>query len=153
MADDAFDNADYYTCRSTEFLTHADVEDAVVEYFEYDIDSDDDTILDAIKDACPLEVLAYSRQVVPDAEISANLERAVESLVENLDEEYGDPDGDEGADKKAQDALVEQLAPLVQQWVKDHYSVWACKQVASKSYSAEEVEAILREHSPEWFKE
>lgn len=152
MADDAFDNANYYTCRSPELLTHTDVEDAVMEYFEYDSEPGE-KILDTIKAACPLEVRAYSRQVIPDAEISANLERAVESLVENLDEEYGDPDGDEGADKKAQDALVEQLTPLVQQWIKDHYSVWACTQVASKSYSAEEVEAILREHFPEWFKE
>lgn len=76
-------------------------------------------------------------------------------LLEILEREphFGDPDGDnDGLDRAAEkDAL-----PLFVEAVKKLYShatVWACKQVGSREYSTEEVEAMMREENPEWFDE
>lgn len=145
-----FDKASYYTCRDAEVLTCETAEEAIVEYFEYDAEPNC-RILEDIKAGCPIDVMAYTKQSVTG--VRAYLEDSIESMIESLDEEYGDPDGDTGADGDAMAVLVDQLTPIVQQWIKDHYSVWACERVAKKTYSAEEVEAILRESNPEWFEE
>ena len=64
------------------------------------------------------------------------------------DDEYSDPDDDQhgpGSDK-----FIEELTPVLQAAI-DRVRVWQCEKVAEKTFSVEEVLAIMKKECPSWF--
>ena len=82
------------------------------------------------------------------AEVPDTLDLA-ERVNDQWCEEYGDPDGDHEIDEAA---LAAELLPALTAAVA-RTTVWSCSQVAERTYSAEEVLAMMREDHPSWFKE
>lgn len=126
--------------------------EAIHEYLDSMYDPNVD-ILTAIARCCPLTVTGFAPVDVNEKWIVSLAANAAERFVESIDEEYGDPKGDdslitdekwgtlEAAVKSAFLAAVKDLRP------------WLCKKVEARTYTAEEVETILREYCPEWFGE
>jgi hypothetical protein len=142
----------FWDCRDSETLRLESPEEAIEELFD-DLYGGDETLLEQIAKACPLEVKGYSREEVSPNDISRLASAGCESFVENVEEEYGDPDGNVSLFKpEDEDSLRTDLqATFGRALLKA--TVWRCEVVERKTYSAEEVEAILRDSCPDWFEE
>lgn len=143
----------YYDCCDAEQLEHESPEDALMERFDDWCAGDMSHLRAAFAALCPIEVVEYRREVVADDWIIREATWLAERLSERFSEDYGDPDGYH--DGFAEAVIVDAASKLVP-WVKEtvaHGTVWHCKRVGSRTYSAEEVEAMLRPYCPEWFEE
>jgi hypothetical protein len=153
--DALFRNALYFDCRDAEEYTHSSPEEALEEYFDLHYDKDV-PIIDLIAKHAPITMTGYDREPVSEAWMQGTAESLHESLEEIFGEEFGDPDGqwlqhreradDNGAGAKVRATLIDAVRAAVASW-----DVWRCVAVGKKEYSAEEIEAVLREQCPEWF--
>lgn len=139
--------AKFWTALDTEHLTLESPEEAVVEAFDYFYEKGV-PILDMIKKHTPLEVRGFDSMIpcVFDAEYAA------ENFRESLYDEYGNPDG--GPEDMLSDADYKKLIDSIQAAFDEATAkadIWACEKVETVVYSAEEVEAVLREEQPDWF--
>jgi hypothetical protein len=148
----AFTNALYFDCREAEEYTHSSPEEALEEYFDLHYDKDV-PIIDLIAKHAPITMTGYDREPVSEAWMQGTAESLHESLEEIFGDEFGDPDGQwlqqrerDGAGEKIRRALIDAVRVAVASW-----DVWRCVAVGKKEYSAEEIEAVLREQCPEWF--
>lgn len=148
MTTNAYENADFYdACSNPEDLRHESPEEAI----EHMLDRlPGDNILEMIADRSPCKVVAWSRREVPEREVGGWAAQAAEEFTERFAEEYGSPDGDDGFTNEITQALTEGLQAIFRKTI-DSVTIWACEEVAVREYSAAEVEAIMREHCPEWF--
>jgi hypothetical protein len=139
-----FDNADFYGCMDEEELHATTVEEALALRFDM-LHPDWSLILTDVT------VTAYRRKRVPDAELKSHAESLVEDFFERIGEEYGGPDGhDFSAEEERR--LVERLVPILRQSTREA-QLWACEPCGTRTFSAAEVEAMMRESNPEWFEE
>lgn len=157
---DPFEGADYYDCAdNAEHLEHGTPVDAIAAYV-YDwaeVMPDKPDVAKFIAEEMTLQertlgaftVTAYARMVITENDLRTAAEMAAEYALEQLDDEYGDPDG--GYATEDAPLLADALLPTLREWVKEHFHVWNCKRVAQRTYTAAEVDALLREHRPEWF--
>lgn len=90
-----------------------------------------------------------------DPEVRAMVEAAEPdrydaAFSERIDDEYADPDGNpclsDGVDAELRAALLPVLRTAV-----TRATIWACEEVGRRSYSAEEVAAMMRDENPDWF--
>jgi hypothetical protein len=159
---DPFETAEFYTCNEDqEILTLESWEEAIAEVVDdLDIrywqdlnnnDKVDDGLVAAIRHNGPITVYAHSRETVTDAFVERQAERALEHIAEDFGENYGDPDNyehdfDDGAVKLALPAMISAIRAFL-----SHASVWRCEKVGERIFTPDEVEALMREHNPDWF--
>jgi len=151
--DKDFNNAKFYDADTDpETLTHEDPEVAIIEYFDDRGDTGQE-LLDWIERACPIKVDAYTPKEVEDSWVQREAEYLFETFEERFDEEYGDLNGDFRAWKNEDHTLCKQAIAQALRTTLERARVWQCEKVATREYSAKEVEAILRDSCPEWFEE
>ncbi len=143
--------AEYYSCTDSDTLVHGDEAEAVADWLDGWMSPGCD-VLAVIRARSPIEVIAYEREVMPDNFASNVAARLVESAIEDWGEDFGPaddaPDVDDAAIKAAEEAVTAALRALYATM-----TVWRCAQVSKHLLSAEEVEAMMRAHSPEWFED
>lgn len=95
-------------------------------------------------------VVAWARRQVSDAELERHADFLAEAFSERIDDEYANPDGkpclSDGVDAELRAALLPVLRAAV-----TRANIWACEEVGRRSYSAEEVDAMMRDENPDWF--
>ena len=106
-----------------------------------------------IREHTPITVTAHNPETVTEEWAKGLAESLLERLDESFSEDFGDPNGNgdeiDGEDLKE---MLPAMTELVMR-VCSQAKVWRCEIVAEREYSAEEVEAMMREHNPEWFEE
>lgn len=140
----------YYDCQDSEYLTHESPEEAVEDRIDA-LQDGETPIADIIAKLCPLEVRCFVRGEISEAEIQQRADGLLEIAVEGFEEEYGSPDGDHEAlgveDVNAvRPAFIEAVRALAAR-----ATVWPCKYIGSVELDAAQVEAMMREHYPEFF--
>lgn len=157
---DKFDNADYYGWAGSETLEHetpgaliaAFLGDMLYKPFEEMAEDRFAAVLDGIKRAAPLTVHAYVRATVDLSKYGIDLAERLAELLDE-DEEMAHPDGDisvlEDVDMKAlAEAIGKAVAPFSAQ-----AKPWHCNDAGKRTYSADEIEAMMRKEHPAWFAE
>lgn len=146
---DPFNGADYYECSVSEHLSHETPEEAL-EYYVDSWCSPDSDVSAVIREIGDITVTAYRRLEVTDRERADWAERAIELVCEQWSEEHGTPDGDDGpsaeALTKARPLMLAAVDALL-----SGLSVWQCEADATRVYTPEEVERLMRERCSEWF--
>ena len=133
-------------------LTHTSPEEAIVEYAEECYEADV-PVLDWIKRVCPIEVSGYARKTVDPGFIASLAEDAVEHFTERVDEEYGDPEGDMDLFSQEEQKAFCMGLQLVFAQALSKATIWQWEVVEKRSFTAEQVESLLRSDCPEWFEE
>lgn len=143
---DAYDTATYYDCCDSEEYSAESPAAALADYYDGWADPTAD-IAAVLRGRPPLTVTAYVRAAVPARWAQRMAERLAEDVAEDYCEEYGPPDG---LEEVQVELLGLALQPALEDWLKE-MPVWSCEKVGQRTYSAEEVERLLREERPEWF--
>jgi hypothetical protein len=146
---DAFDKADFYDCRGSETLTHESPEEALADYVNAFLSPGCDTAA-VIREIAPVQVSAYERGAISKKDIENWAAFALEHVREHFADSYGDPDGADGIDDGAAEAAKPLMVTAIEKLV-EGAQVWSCDNIAQRTYDAAEVEALVREHCPEWF--
>lgn len=143
--------ADYYDTDDSEELEHDAIEDAVADRLDCWATPDCD-MLALIREHSPVKVKAFRRTVVSDQWIAATAHAALEAIADRFaEEEFSDPDGgDNGLGAAAINASLPTMIAAVREFIARGI-VWGCTEVGRYSYSAAEVETMMRVHNPEWF--
>lgn len=147
-----FDSADFYDCSdSADELRHTSPEECVGEYMHGLID-DKGEIVDEISKFAPLTVEAYRRDPVSPEWARRKASYLVDQLLEEIaEDEEGFRPATPITEENRQE-LIQGLAETIGQ-VMTVVENFNCSKVASKTYTADELIALMREHSPEWFEE
>lgn len=150
--DKAFNNAKLYTWRDDDevlnFITPVEALEDFVGQFQGQGRSADTAAI--IAKHAPVEVRAYNPMPVPNQDRDRWASYLLEHLHDLLEESYGDPDGNvESIDPDDHD-LLRRFRGLIDH-VLAHADIWQCECVGKREYSAAEIEAMLREHRPDWF--
>lgn len=144
-----YDDADWYDCLDRETFTHESPEEAIEERLDlYATPGCDMQAL--VREHSPLVVNAHARDKVTEQWLQSMAIHLADALIEAWEEDFGDPDG--GGTEINQKLLVARLEPVVREVV-SNARVWQCSPCGSHAYLAEEVEAMMREHRPDWFEE
>lgn len=146
---DPFDTATYYTCESPEELEHESADAAIYSYVEKCTGGKG--VAEWIRENTPLEVSAYVREEVSDDWLDAT----AHGLAKNFSNDYGNEYGC-GDTTPITGAKLDNLASTIREALGEavvETPPWNCNEVAKRSYSAEQVEKLLRESDPEWFEE
>ena len=152
MAEAKFEDCELFDARDSESLTSDSPEDEILEVIDMMADPKA-SVTDAIAAVCPLTVRSFVRKEVSESHKAVLASSLLETLFELFAEDYGNPDdGDLGLSKADEAGLTVLMRGVVDETAK-RIRVWACREVASRTYSAEEVEAIARKRSPDWFEE
>ena len=146
----AFDNATYYDCSDPEQLAHETVADALESIFDYSYEQGE-SITACIARLAPVIVTAYERMAIDEKWCARQAERLAENLTQTLEEEFGNPDGTTLVIENTQP--IEALIRAAVDRAAKEARVWGCEAVATREYSATEIEAVLRAHCPSWFEE
>jgi len=153
MSDAAFDTATYYDCVDSEEYSHETPEDAIEAYLDGFMTPNCDaekTIRETLAGSEHLTVKAYNRDEAQPKWADAVARQLVERANDAWTEEYGDPDGD-GFGAQATRYLGEEFAKALR-WVIAREQVWACTKCDERRYTVDEVLALMRTHSPGWFR-
>ncbi len=142
----------FWDCRDAENLTHSSPEEAIEEYLDY-LYEKDVSLLDQIKKICPLKVTGYAREEITPEFISGMAHRFAEKFTEEIEEEYGDPEGDHPMLSPEDEKSLPVAFQLAFSQILAKATVWRCKVVETKTFTAEEVETMMRESNPSWFEE
>lgn len=144
--------ADFYDCRDSDRYTHHTPAEAVEEYLEMFMTLECDTSV-MLTEHAPVTITAYRRNTIPMRWLEQQAGNLLEQLAEAYAEaeEWPDPDGsDNGLGKAAElDAQPAMLA-AVQKFMA-HAKVWSCSKIGEVILNADEVEAMMREHRPDWW--
>ncbi len=150
MDPNKYDNAKFYDCRDAEHLSHESPAEAI----EAEVDANGEPGCDVaavISNMGDITVTAYEPEAVTSIWIHHQCDRMVEQLAENFSEDFGDIDGNgdylSAADRAA---LATALEPVVREAL-SKARVWRCRIVGERTYSVEEVLAMMRKHNPDWF--
>lgn len=142
MIDD-FDSGEVYDCADDETLTHGTPEEAIVDLFANNLGPHDDVRAE-IERLAPLTVTAYESRKIPEPWLHSIADRLVEQVDEWIWDEYGGEDSDTVFD----DAAVETLTKLARELMNEasnRANVHPVRKVGKRTYTADEIEAILRE--------
>lgn len=145
-----FDDADYYDCGDPEEFSHDTPEEALTDYFDNVGDPTAAQCEADIRAHSPIEVKAFKRRVVGDDWLLAVAEQDLaEKFYEAWHAEFGDPDGSISDEDSKMFARA--IAPILRLFIDARLEVWACEQVAMRSYTANECVAMMRKENPGWF--
>ncbi len=149
-----FESADYYDTGDPEELDHETVEGAL-EYWLDGYGGPGSRAADDIRSHAPVTVVAYRRQQITPLHLHRLADDLAERAREQLSDDFGGPEGDlPGFSNDAQAELAHTFEVALVELVRSReIHSWQCEEVARRTYSAEEVEAILRASAPEWFED
>ena len=108
---------------------------------------------DAIREACPLLVQSWVRDAVPASWATRMAENLTSKFVDRFQADWGNPNG--GDDGLTPEWRVD-AAKAMEGWVHAqvaHGRVWQLVRGTAREYSADEVEAIVRERAPDLLEE
>jgi hypothetical protein len=98
----------------------------------------------------PIEIVAYRREDIDAASVRVHVVGAMDVLDEGLAEQYGSRSGEGFFDEPTQTALTtsifNQVLPMVEK-----RGAWHCERSASRLYSLEDIQRLLRDRHPTWF--
>lgn len=141
----------FYSCYDPEALTHTEPEEAIEEYLDADLDPKM-TVEEVVRciRARPITVTAYNPKEISEKEIDHWSEAVVEHLGEMFHEEHGDPDGGccDHFPGFADDLMRSTVGLIIK-----HSEVWSCEAVGKVTLSPDEIEQVMREYRPDWFRE
>jgi hypothetical protein len=143
-----FDAADYYDCSpDSELLAHGSPEGALENFLD-GLWEKGKGCREILEGHGPIEVFAFKRKTV-DRRFA---ELVVDSWMDDFDEmhwceEYGNFE-DVSDPFKDEKALRAELTTVLQKHL-DTATVWQCEQVASATFSVEEIAALV----PDWFRD
>ena len=141
----AFKNAKFYDGRDPEVLNHTELEEALVDVFDTAWEKGM-TVEQHLEECCPVEISAYNPMKI-DMTIAANrAECVLEDFEEYLHEDYGNMDGDHDFWSKEERKSIEEKLTAVFREALEKAEAWQCEVVATKSFSAEEVKALIPEY-------
>lgn len=146
-------DADCYDCCDSERLSHESPEEAIEEWLDWRVGRDDD-VHEIILKRERVTVTAYKRDAITEREIDRTVDHVIDRLIEDFDEEHGDPEGDSG-DVLSKSETVE-IRPLFDTAVRAFYertTVWNCSRVGEVTIDAAQIEAVMRESYPEYFRD
>ena len=148
---DPFDAAEYYDCCDSEEYVHKTPGKALTEFFGPWSGPGED-MKKIIRKCCPIEVKAHKRRTVDDGWIVGVAHGLAESFAEKWNDEdgYGDPYDDDIPNEDL-GQLACAITPVVKSFIAARLEVWACEQVAVRSYTADEALEMMREENPHWF--
>ncbi len=145
-----FPEGKFYECSDPEVLNHETPEEALEAYLDADLNPQM-TVAEVV--ACirerPITVTAYNPMEIGDKQIEIWADRLLESLGEHFSEEHGNPD-DGPCDAFPDDA--EQVMREAVRTIVRRAHVWGCESVGEVTLSPDEIEAVMREHRPDWFR-
>lgn len=148
---DPFESASFYSCKEdNETLSYESPEEAIMYYAESFLTPGCDTEKVIRTEVGGVDCYAYSRKRVLDTWARGMAERMLEDLTETFVDDYSGPDGEDNIDEENFEDLFERLASVAADFVAQQ-TVWQCEQVAERTYSVEEVIAMMRQECPEWF--
>jgi len=98
------------------------------------------------RDEPEITIYGWRRKTIPQAEIETAAMWAVDRVSEELGEEYAGDDPLLDAEHRA--ALTQAFTADITRVLRDVH-VWACEHVASRTYDADEIRAILVADYPE----
>ena len=104
---------------------------------------------DIIREACPLLVQSWVRDAVPASWATRMAENLTSKFVDRFQADWGNPNG--GDDGLTPEWRVD-AAQAMEGWVHAqvaHGRVWQLVRGTAREYSADEVEAIVREQAPD----
>lgn len=134
-----FDNADYYDCdEGSEDLSYTHPQDAIERYLDGFADVGD-SMGKLIAEHAPITVYAFEREEPADDWYT----RVAACLAEDAFERWCDEHGGEVSEERTRKLEASLLAAL-----REHFKpedVWACKQVASREYGAEELRHMFKD--------
>lgn len=149
MAD--YEAADYYDANDySESLTCTSPEAALKDVIEALVDGPGADYAALITEHGPFPVQAYARRAIPDNELVAIASHLSESFAEHIDDEYGDPDGGSCFPDSVLADWEQKVVPLLRQALEQAH-IWACEKCGKRTYSAQEVDVMMRAYCPEWF--
>jgi hypothetical protein len=144
-----FPPADYYTCDDPEQLTHTEPEDAIERHLDKCAESGCD-MLKVIEEHSPLTVECYMRSSISELDIKAKAESLAEQAHDDWADEYGGPDCNE-LDVAEVSMFAKAIAPHLDRLYRSG-QVWNCERFGAVQLNRKEVEELMREHRPDWFK-
>ena len=148
MSEIVFPAGVFYTCTDGESLTFETPWEAIEDYLGGWIDHKMSVAELLAEIRKPIAVTAYVRMEVSDAQIKAWAESLTESLSEMWGDEHGDPNGDHGLTDHADSLMLAAVTAIIR-----GTDVWACEESGSVTLTPDQVEALAREHRPDWFEE
>lgn len=147
-----FDNADYYDCSdSAEELQHASPDECVGEYLHGLIDDNGDVVAEISKFA-PLTVEAYRRDPISPTWARGKAAYLVDQLLEEIAEDEESFRPATPITEENRQELIQGFAETIGQ-VMTEIENFNCSKVATRTYQADELVALMREHMPDWFEE
>ena len=149
----AIPEGDFYTCsKDTEELQHTDAVSALEEYVDGLFSEPCEDVRGLLARYGTITIYVH-RRVPLDIPTMARHEadRLAECAAEAWNDEYGGPDGQMDMDADPIAALATAIEPALVAFYSSGQS-WNCEECANVGLSAEDVEAVLREHRPDWFK-
>lgn len=152
--DDIFDGATYYDWQDGEELAAESVEECLERWLDANWERGVN-VREQIKRDCPVEITAYNRNPIDDRDRARWARRLAEDLREAVAEDFGDMDGDvPGLGAEAETDIATEFVDAIKRVFEKHeVHSWRCEEAATRVYSAEEVEKIMREHDPGLFEE
>lgn len=150
MTDIKFQDADFYDCNDREDLEFETPQEAVFDYLDSQCEPGCNA-LDVIKKACPLTVYAYKRMQTDDMFLETEAKHLLEIAEEDWLEVYGNPEADSSFAKEDHEKAIPALVGLLRMFYSNG-DVYACDGVGSVTLDALQVEALMHEFNPEWFK-
>jgi hypothetical protein len=148
MADD-FDTCDFYDCRDAENLTHTSPEEALDAFVDA-MCVPNSPILPQLQALGDVTVTGFRPSKVDPTWVTRAQRALVEHLLEMWDEEYGHSEN-QTLVPVAVDALLISAAETLVGVVTTCLEPWACKAVATRTYTNDEILALMREEHPDWF--
>lgn len=142
-----YDTADVYDASDSEEYSHTTPEDAIADVVRSHYDDGDESIEEVIGNLCPLTVAGLERDTINPTWTRRVAERLTSNVADEWCDEYGNPDGMDGSDLVT---IEHDIKAALDAFVRDT-PVWACSACGKRTYSFEEVIAMMKEYAPEWF--
>lgn len=135
----AFPNADYYALPDAERYHCKTVEDFIRDHV--DDNNGGDTSEQATRAIGPVTVAAFRRTLLDPLLASRVADDLIERAGEAFDEEHGDPD--DSTDFSSFKPKIEAL--LAEMFASE--KVWTCERVGERTYSVEEIVAVVHQRA------
>jgi acyl carrier protein phosphodiesterase len=142
---------EFYDCCDSEGLEHESPEEAVEEFLDAFMTPGCD-VAAVIRKRAPVRIVAFRKRALAEEWLKRVARRCLDDAGEQFAEEYGDPEDmvSDGLDLAAHsDALQGMVAAL--RGLFKHARAFQCEEVGRAYLAAPAIEAMMREHRPEWF--
>jgi hypothetical protein len=144
---DVFGNAELYDCdEGAEVLSYESPSTAIERWLDGFMSPGCDAEA-IIREHAPITVYAFEREKLSDKWADVAAEWAAERLEESWQDDHGGEDSPFTDEQRA--SLVAELTPIFDRFARLH-PVWRCSKVAERTYSEDEVIAMMREDTC-WF--